>query len=149
MQRIGIPVLLDEVVLIDERFYLAGRKDHTATSARGSGESIGSAGGGRVSVEELLADIDRAYPIILMDHQPLQIAQAADAGVDISLSGHTHRGQLTPNHWITRRLFELDWGYLHKGQLHAFVSSGFGTWGPPLRLGSRCEVLQIDVQFEP
>ncbi len=148
MERIGIRVLLDETVKLDDRFYIAGRKDLTAESTRGPGASgAGAGGGGRLTVQALLSDVDPRYPIILMDHQPQQLGQAEEAGVDISLSGHTHRGQLSPNQWITRRLFELDWGYLRKGNMHAFVSSGFGTWGPPVRTGSRSEVLQIDVRF--
>jgi hypothetical protein len=82
-----------------------------------------------------------------MDHQPLELVQAAENGADLMLSGHTHRGQMAPNHLITRRIFELDWGYLKKSQLHAFVSSGFGFWGPPLRIGSRSEILLINITF--
>ncbi|MOA56893.1 putative metallophosphoesterase [compost metagenome] len=83
----------------------------------------------------------------MLDHQPSDLASAAEQGIDISVSGHTHRGQMMPNHLITKRLFELDWGYLRKGGLHAIVSSGFGTWGPPIRIGSRSEVVQIEVEF--
>ncbi len=83
-----------------------------------------------------------------MDHQPHQLGAAAEAGIDLMLSGHTHRGQMMPNHLITRRLFELDWGYLRKGVMHAIVSSGFGSWGPPLRIGSRSELLDIRVTFQ-
>ena len=83
-----------------------------------------------------------------MDHQPYHLDKAADAGADVMLSGHTHRGQMAPNHLITRRLFELDWGYLRKGNLHAIVSSGFGTWGPPIRLGSRSEIIELTIHFK-
>ncbi|MNT99041.1 putative metallophosphoesterase [compost metagenome] len=82
-----------------------------------------------------------------MDHQPSALQEAADNGIDLSLHGHTHRGQMAPNHWITRRIFELDWGYLRKGNLHAFVSSGYGSWGPPIRIGSRSEILDITIRF--
>lgn len=138
MKAIGIPVLQDERVMIEGSFYLAGRKDRTAESMKG----------GRLSVEELLDGADRSLPILLMDHQPHQFQKAADAGVDLLLCGHTHRGQLAPNHWITRRLFELDWGYMRKAAMHVFVSSGFGSWGPPVRLASRSEVLKIVVHFK-
>ncbi|UII56429.1 metallophosphoesterase [Cytobacillus spongiae] len=134
MRRIGIRILLDESVLIDDRFYLVGRKDKTDR--------------GRMSYHALTSSLDPSYPIISMDHQPAEIQQAYEARVDLSFSGHTHRGQMAPNHLITKRIFELDWGYLQKEQLHAFVSSGFGFWGPPLRIGSRSEILQVDVTFE-
>lgn len=53
-----------------------------------------------------------------------------------------------PNHWITKRLFELDWGYLLKDKMHVVVSSGFGTWGPPIRLASQCEIIELVVRFQ-
>lgn len=139
MNEIGIQVLLDDSVLIDDSFYIIGRKD---LSARRMPE-------GRLRTEELVEHLDASRPLILMDHQPSDLDEYADAGIDISLSGHTHRGQFAPNHWITRRLFELDYGYLHKGRLHAIVSSGFGTWGPPVRIASRCEIVKVEVTFEP
>lgn len=138
MDAIGIRVLMDEAVRINDSFYIVGRKDKA---------SEGFTGQGRKSISDLLAPLDRTRPVIMMDHQPSDIANAAQHGVDLILSGHTHRGQMAPNHLITRRLFELDWGYLRKGDLHAIVSSGFGFWGPPIRIGSRSEVLQIDVEF--
>ncbi|WP_308634841.1 metallophosphoesterase [Paenibacillus silvisoli] len=133
MKGVDIPVLLDETVVIADGVYLIGRKDKTDR--------------GRKKAAELTAGLDRALPMIFMDHQPGAIAEIADAGADLSVHGHTHRGQMAPNHLITRRIFELDYGYLLKGRLHAFVSSGFGTWGPPIRLGSRSEILSITVKF--
>lgn len=88
-------------------------------------------------------------PIIAMDHQPTDLQAAADNGVDLLLCGHTHRGQMAPNHLVTRRMYELDWGYKQKGSMHTIVSSGFGFWGPPLRLGSQSEIVQIEVTFGP
>ncbi|WP_335872326.1 metallophosphoesterase [Bacillus sp. 2205SS5-2] len=133
MKRVGIPILTDESLLLDNRFYLLGRKDKTDRN--------------RMSYQDLTASLNREYPIISMDHQPSELQEACDAFVDISFSGHTHRGQMAPNHLITKRLFELDWGYVKKAQLHAFVSSGYGFWGPPLRIGSRSEIVQVDVTF--
>jgi predicted MPP superfamily phosphohydrolase len=139
MNSASIEVLMDRNVKIDDSFYLIGRKDY-AVARFGSG--------GRLSLEELLAGVDRSYPLIMMDHQPHHLDQAAHAGIDISLSGHTHRGQMAPSHWITRRLFELDWGFLRKGNLHAIVSSGYGSWGPPIRIGSRSEIIEVTVNFD-
>jgi len=139
MQEIGIPVLMDEAVVIENSFVVLGRKDKA---------SAGFKGGGRKSVAELVETLPRELPIIMLDHQPSDLNAAQAAGIDLSLSGHTHRGQMAPNHWITKRMFELDWGYKQKGSLHAIVSSGFGFWGPPMRLGSRSEVVEIKVTFE-
>ncbi|WP_424766381.1 metallophosphoesterase [Paenibacillus sp. sgz302251] len=138
MNAIGIRVLMDEAALINDSFYVVGRKDKA---------SGGFANDKRLPIDELIAPLDKSRPLIMLDHQPSDIAKAAENGIDISVSGHTHRGQMLPNHLITRRIFELDWGYLKKGGLHAIVSSGFGTWGPPIRIGSRSEVVQIEVEF--
>lgn len=138
MKAIGIHVLQDESVLIHNSFYLAGRKDKAA-------ETMDPVG--RVSVQELLQDVNVTRPIIMMDHQPYHFDKAAVAGVDLLLCGHTHRGQFAPNHWITSRVFELDWGYMLKEKMHVIVSSGFGTWGPPIRLASRCEIIELIVRF--
>jgi predicted MPP superfamily phosphohydrolase len=133
MERIGITILLDQVLKIADSFYLAGRKDKTDRN--------------RLPIEAILTDIDPSLPIIMMDHQPAEITHAQENRVDLLLSGHTHRGQMAPNHLITKRIFENDWGYLQKSQLHSIVSSGYGFWGPPLRIGSRSEIIQIHLTF--
>lgn len=138
MKKIGIQVLRDETVLIDNLFYIIGRKDKAAE---------GMDPEGRAGIEALLEPLDHTKPIIVMDHQPYHFDRAAQAGTDLLLSGHTHRGQFAPNHWITRRLFELDWGYMLKERMHVIVSSGFGSWGPPIRLASQSEVIEIIVKF--
>jgi len=138
MDKLGIRVLQDEVAEIGGALYVAGRKDKTAEAAGPNG---------RVAVGELLRGLDHNKPILLMDHQPTKFAEAAKAGADVMLSGHTHRGQFAPNHLFTRRLFELDWGYMRKGAMHVVVSSGFGTWGPPIRIGSRSEIIRIRIKL--
>ncbi|TJY44176.1 metallophosphoesterase [Cohnella pontilimi] len=139
MREIGVPVLRDERVVIAGGIVIAGRKDKQAESMDPEG---------RISHEALLEGVDRAKPIIMMDHQPYHFDKAAEAGVDLLLCGHTHRGQFAPNHWFTKRLFELDWGYMRKGSMHVAVSSGFGSWGPPIRIASRSEIMLIDMTFE-
>lgn len=133
MKNIDIDIMMDDILKIEDSFYLVGRKDRTDKN--------------RKPFSDLIDSLDLSYPIIAMDHQPYELKQAQESGVDILLSGHTHRGQMAPNHFITKKMYELDWGYLKKEQLHAFVSSGFGFWGPPIRIGSRSEILQIDVNF--
>ncbi|HOV43194.1 MAG TPA: metallophosphoesterase, partial [Syntrophothermus lipocalidus] len=93
------------------------------------------------------AGIDRSRPIILMDHQPIDLDEALNEGVDLQLSGHTHLGQLFPNRFVTRRVYEVDWGYLRKDNLQVIVSCGFGTWGPPIRVGNHPEIVVINVRF--
>ncbi len=139
MRKVGIRVMQDETEEIADSLYIVGRKDKTAESPQL---------GGRKPVAELVEGLDHAKPIILLDHQPTMFQQAADAGVDLMLSGHTHRGQFAPNHWITRRVFELDWGYMRKHAMHVIVSSGFGLWGPPIRIGSQSEIIQVTLNFK-
>lgn len=139
MNRIGVRVLMDETVVVEDSFILIGRKDKASEGARRER---------RQSIAELVEPLDASKPLILLDHQPLELGAAQENGIDLSLSGHTHRGQMLPNHLITRRMFELDWGYKRKGKLHAIVSSGFGFWGPPVRTGSRSEVLHVEVSFQ-
>ncbi|MFT8323111.1 MAG: metallophosphoesterase [Bacillus sp. (in: firmicutes)] len=134
MNRIGINIMLDESVLIDNSFVLIGRKDKTDPK--------------RQSIQQLVSEKAENLPLIMMDHQPAALTEAMNEGIDLIVSGHTHRGQMAPNHFITKRVFELDWGYKQKKQLHAIVSSGFGFWGPPIRLGSRSEIVFIDIQFQ-
>ncbi|MDQ6419862.1 metallophosphoesterase [Paenibacillus sp. LHD-117] len=138
METIGVHVLMDETAVVDDSFILIGRKDKAAD---GGGQ------GKRQSIAELVEPLDDSMPLILLDHQPLELNAAEESGIDLSLSGHTHRGQMMPNHLITKKVFELDWGYKRKGKLHAIVSSGFGFWGPPVRIGSRSEVLHVEVNF--
>lgn len=134
MERIGVKILLDEKYTIDDTVRLIGRKDKTDKE--------------RLSIPALLENEEAALPIIMMDHQPAELEAAMNDGIDLLLCGHTHRGQMAPNHLITRKVFELDWGYKRKKQLHAIVSSGFGFWGPPIRIGSRSEIIYIDIVFE-
>ncbi|MGN1385617.1 MAG: metallophosphoesterase [Bacillus sp. (in: firmicutes)] len=133
MKQSNVVILMDEVLKIEDSFYLIGRKDKTVRR--------------RNSFEELLENLDKSMPIIAMDHQPTDLQAAADGGVDLLVCGHTHRGQMAPNHLVTRRMYEVDWGYKQKGSMHTIVSSGFGFWGPPLRLGSQSEIVEIEVTF--
>ncbi|WP_309121458.1 metallophosphoesterase [Paenibacillus sp.] len=138
MASSGIRMLMDETLDVGGELTLVGRLDRSA----------GRYGLRRADLEPLLAGADRRRPVVLMDHQPLGFAEAEAAGVDLMLSGHTHRGQLAPGHLITRRLFDLDWGYVSRGAFHAIVSSGYGFWGPPIRIGSRSEWIQITLELE-
>lgn len=138
MERAGIHLLVDETVKVDDSFYVAGRNDRSKRSVAGDqAKSLG----------QMLAGVDHALPILLMDHQPNRLADAEAAGVDLQVSGHTHRGQMWPGSLITGRVFEVDWGYLKKEATQFVVSLGFGTWGPPVRIGNRPEVVRIHLTF--
>jgi len=84
-----------------------------------------------------------------MNHQPFNLDEAVtEGGVDLHLSGHTHHGQLWPLNYITKAVFELSWGFLKKGDTNFYVSSGFGSWGPPVRLGNTPEVVVFNLKFD-
>jgi hypothetical protein len=102
-----------------------------------------SQGIGRKPLEQLLAETDTTAPVILLDHQPYDLSALASTPVDMQLSGHTHNGQIWPLNLITDRMFELSHGYRVFGKAHVIVSSGFGIWGPRMRIGTRPEILSI------
>jgi len=134
----GIRILRDTYEKVADSFYIVGRDELMANNFGGSD---------RKSLEILLKEIDMSLPIILLDHQPRTLEESQKAGVDLQFSGHTHRGQFFPNNYITSRIFEVDWGYLEKGPLQVIVSSGYGTWGPPIRIGSKSELVEVFIRF--
>jgi hypothetical protein len=83
-----------------------------------------------------------------MDHQPFHLEESEQAGIDLQISGHTHAGQLWPFSYITRKVYELDWGYLKKGNTNYYVSCGLGTWGPPVRTGNTPEIVNFKLDFQ-
>ncbi len=93
------------------------------------------------------AGADPKLPVILLDHQPVRLQEAEEAGIDLQLSGHTHAGQLFPLNLINKKIWEKHWGYLKKGTTQYYVSCGVGTWGPPVRTGSIPEIVRIKVSF--
>lgn len=138
LRKAGINVLRDEAVLIENSFYIVGREDKS--SERFIKKS-------RKTLEEILIGVDKALPIIMLDHQPTSLNEAREQGIDLQVSGHTHKGQLAPFHLITKRIFEIDHGLLKTEDYHIVVTSGYGTWGPPMRIGSRSEIVKITVNF--
>lgn len=136
LQGAGITVLRDEHRLIDGSFYIVGR-DY--------GERFW--GAGRKELVSVMAGVERSLPVLLIDHQPANLKEGQSQGVDLQVSGHTHLGQIFPFNLLTGRIYETDWGYLRKGDFQLIVSCGFGTWGPPLRVGNVPEIVDIDIRF--
>lgn len=137
LAKYGVRVLRDEAKEIDDKFYVVGRDD----------VSVNRNGKKRKSIDDILQNVDKTKPILLIDHTPSTLEEAEKNDIDIQVSGHTHKGQFFPNNLITSRIFEVDYGYLKKKDLNVIVSSGYGTWGPPIRLGSRSEIVNITVNF--
>lgn len=134
----NIRLLNDETVLIDDRFYLTGRKD--PSRCRKMDDT-------RKSPSQLTKSLDLRRPVIFMDHQPGELDEVASSGADLDLCGHTHDGQLFPLNIITSLVWENSCGYLKKGNMHNIVTSGVGIWGPNMRTATNSEICAITVHF--
>lgn len=88
---------------------------------------------------------DRSSPSILMFHAPTGVEDAARAGVNLQVSGHTHGGQVFPFSLLTRIFYRKVKGLYEKDGMHVYVSQGTGTWGPPMRIGSFNEITLINL----
>ncbi len=96
--------------------------------------------------ERILKDIklEEDKPSLLIKHVPLNLETAEEAGVDLQVSGHTHRAQVFPLSLITKAVYKgYDYGLKPLGALQVLVTSGAGTWGPPLRVGTKSEIVVI------
>ncbi|HOI29107.1 MAG TPA: metallophosphoesterase [Melioribacteraceae bacterium] len=134
----NIRMLIDSYIKIDSSLYIVGRADR---------DSRRFADYTRKPLEEILVGADKSLPLILMDHQPFQLNDARNNGIDLQLSGHTHNGQLWPINYIVEKIYEIAWGYRLIEGTHYYVSSGVGTWGPPIRTGSRPEIIKLTLNF--
>lgn len=134
----NIKMLQDTAILINNSFYIIGREDKSIDRFTDRK---------RKKLSELIEGIDKSLPIILMDHQPFQLKEAEENEIDLQLSGHTHNGQLWPLNYLLKKIYELPWGYKRKGDTHYYVSCGAGGWGPPVRLGSLPEIVNIKIRF--
>jgi predicted MPP superfamily phosphohydrolase len=91
--------------------------------------------------------VDRGRASILLVHAPDRPHIAEAAGVSLQLSGHTHLGQFIPWSWMAQRMYrKFVYGLSWIGKMQVFTSSGAGTWGPPLRLGSNPEIVMLEFQ---
>ena len=136
LERCGIRVLHDEYTTLPGKLVLAGRLDASP---------IGGYGG--TSRQPLdLAGADPALPVVVMDHNPAHIGEYGPE-VDLILCGHTHKGQIFPGSIITNRMYTVDYGYYRANDTapQVIVSSGVGTWGMPMRVGSDCEIVKIRI----
>ncbi|MBW7886876.1 MAG: metallophosphoesterase [Bacteroidetes bacterium] len=135
----GITVLRDNAVEVGGGIILIGREDRSMNQWSGHQ---------RKSLPELLEMLPHHLPTIVLDHQPFHLEEAANAGIDLQLSGHTHHGQLFPFNGITKKVYEVSWGYKKKSHTHVYVSCGAGSWGPPIRTGNTPEILSIVLRMQ-
>jgi hypothetical protein len=130
----GVHLLNDDVFGIEHEgqpIWLVGRFDNHKRQ--------------RVATTDLLAKVDTSQPVILLDHRPSDIDEHSQLPIDLQVSGHTHNGQVFPANFIVSAINRLGYGYEAIGRGHFVVSSGYGFWGIPFRLGSRSEIWLITV----
>lgn len=132
MESSGILVLRDQALTVGHKLVIVGRDDLTNTK--------------RKPLHNIMTDMNRKLPVLVVDHQPLNIAESVENQADMHISGHTHNGQIFPVKWVVSRMYELAYGYAKMGITHVYVSSGLGLWGAPLRLGSSSEIVKIHVR---
>lgn len=137
-KKYGMKVLRDNYELVDSSFYVVGREDTTMSQFTGKQ---------RKTLRQIVESIDSNHPMILLDHTPFRLEEAQQNNIALQLSGHTHHGQIWPANIITGMIYELSWGYKKKGNTHYYVTSGAGTWGPPVRTGSKSEIVNIKIRF--
>ena len=137
LEENSVKILRDESVLINEDFYIIGRDDITVKYRLKIP---------RKPLKEILLPLDKTKAFIVIDHNPGSINDSLNSKIDLQLSGHTHKGQISPLNFLTKKYYEIDYGYLKKNDYHIVVSSGFGTYGPPIRLGSKSEIVQITLK---
>lgn len=137
LEKNNVKVLQDESVLLDNRFYIIGRQDR-------SEEQTGSS---RVPISDLVQKLDEEKFMIVMDHQPHDYKNEADAKVDLVLSGHTHGGQLIPINLIGELIKANDktYGYEKRGETNFIVTSGISDWAVDFKTGCKSEYVVIDV----
>jgi predicted MPP superfamily phosphohydrolase len=139
LKKNGINILQDESILVDNLFYVIGRRDYSVQHEQG---------GHRKSIEELTKDLDKSKYMIVLDHQPVEYDKEADAKVDLVLSGHTHGGQLFPfnkiGKWIKAN--DLVYGYEKRQDTDFIVTSGISDWAIKFKTGTKSEFVIINIR---
>ena len=163
LERAGVNLLRDEGVLIADSFYVYGRPDYARP-----GRGIEARNTAREIVDLINDDLNSTdpldkdyswitgqtdvppvidYPVIVLDHEPKELEELSKAGVDLTLSGHTHDGQIFPANILLKFLAENSYGYKKIGDMDDIVTSGVGLFGPYMRVGTISEVCNIKVRF--
>lgn len=138
MKECNIKLINDESVLINDEFYLLGRRDT---------DKPGTEDGTRAEISELTKDLDKTKPIFVLSHEPDELQKTADAGADIDFSGHTHDGQLFPGNLTIGLFWENPCGMIKKDNMYSIVTSGVGVYGTFMRVGTDAEICSVDIDF--
>ena len=134
----GIRLLIDDYAVIDSCLVIIGRDDRMNRQRKPLSELV--------THHPLLGRGQGGGFTILLDHQPHDLGQAEQAGIDFQLSGHTHRGQVWPISWITDAIYECSWGSHQRGLTRYYVTSGLGLWGGKFRIGTQSEYVVATIE---
>ncbi|MGN1318689.1 MAG: metallophosphoesterase [Lachnospirales bacterium] len=134
LEKANINLLEDDYKLINNEFYVIGRVDSKSFEYPNV-KSIG----------EITKDIDKSKFIISLDHRPKELLESEKAGVDLVLSGHTHKGQTFPFNIVIKYFWDNSYGLKEYGNMTSIVTSGVGIWGPPIRVGTDSEIVVINI----
>lgn len=132
VERAGIRILQDELIEIDG-LQVIGVDYETASDED--------------RFKEILSGlhIDTNKASILLKHEPKDLDVAHDAGISLQLSGHTHRAQMWPLGYIAHLTYKgYSYGLKKLGEMQVYTSSGVGTWGPPIRVGTNSEIVVFE-----
>ncbi len=135
IERASVTMLRNRWVTVNGGLQLIGRDDVVAS--RITGKPV-------PSLDEIMQGIDRTKPAILLYHTPATtLAELEAHGIQLQLSGHTHKGQLWPFNFIVKRIYRTPYGLFTNGNATIYVSRGTGTWGPPIRVLARPEITLV------
>jgi predicted MPP superfamily phosphohydrolase len=136
IRTLSLQWLKDSAVRTGNHITIIGRDDRQGYRMHGKS---------RKTLPDLLANVDPADFNILIDHQPFHLEETAKYPIDLQISGHTHDGQFWPFNHVVQWVYTLPYGYAKIGNTHFYVSSGYGTWGPPVRIATIPEIVHIVV----
>lgn len=136
MEQANIHLLNDAYTVIDDRLVLVGRLDASAIGGYGNQK--------RKPLSDFYTRENPSLPVIVLDHNPVNNYEYSTEA-DLILCGHTQKGQVFPGNLFTKLMYTVDYGYYQKDSQspHVIVSSGVGTWGMPMRVGTKCEIITI------
>lgn len=133
LSSIGI-LLRDQVVQLEDGLYLVGRDDAYNKL--------------RKPLVTLMQQVPEEATTLVLDHQPKEPEEERANGIALSMHGHTHDGQFIPFKWLVGLVFENSCGYLEKGGTQYITSSGFGLSSSPIRIGTRSEIVIINLSLK-
>ena len=159
LKKTPVVLLRDSVVLHPYGVAIAGRDDSSNRKRLSTEELLRKINEtasadkdcDNVATAEAASEVSGRYgkeyacPVILLDHQPYEIALKDSLGVDVQFSGHTHRGQVWPMSILVNRMYEQSHGYRKWNNSHVIVSSGLSLWGPPFRIGTNSDIWVMNI----